>query len=162
MTDLSAHGITATLPRGWDGRISRRSSEPRGGVTKAAQAGIERPVVHLGTMPLPVERGDFGSGVVERMGPTDVLVCIVEFDDPARSGVLFDRHGVPRFSVRDFSPDSMQRTISGMCGAQAFFTEAGRTFCAYVVLGSLRARPALVPIVNEVMATVRIRDSASG
>ena len=50
----------------------------------------------------------------------------------------------------------MQRTIVGMSGAQSFFTEGGRAFCAYVVLGSHRARAALVPEVNRLLAGLRI------
>jgi hypothetical protein len=50
----------------------------------------------------------------------------------------------------------MQRTIAGMCGAQAFFTEAGRAFSAYVVLGSYQGRAPMVPRVNGLLSSLRI------
>jgi hypothetical protein len=160
VSDITAYGISARLPRGWDGRIARRSAPVRSArATAPAVGGTEHPVVHLGNFPLPEERGDFGSGAVERMRPTDVLLCIIEFEGADRGSALFARVGVPRFRVQDFSPNSMQRTVAGMCGAQAFFTEAGRTFCAYAVLGSYRGRGSLVAPLNDALAGVRISAS---
>jgi hypothetical protein len=46
--------------------------------------------------------------------------------------------------------------IKGQAGAQFFFSDAGRAFCLYVVLGSYARRGALVPKVNAVLAGVRI------
>ena len=56
-----------------DGR--RSSGEPG----PASSAGL--PVAQLASFRLPAETGDFGSGAVERMGPEDVLVCLLEFGD---------------------------------------------------------------------------------
>jgi hypothetical protein len=164
MSDISAFGISATLPPGWDGQIFRRPSVPdvaRGGDPSAVEPqvladGTVRPVAHLANFALPNQRGDYGSGAVERMGPADVLVCLLEFDAEAAGTPLFSSIGVPRFRLDDFAPHTMQRTIAGMCGAQAFFSEGGRAFCAYVVLGSFRLRAPLVPPVNRLMASVRI------
>jgi hypothetical protein len=201
MSDITAHGITVTLPAGWDGRISRRPApdpdtapppppqpvpspgelgtetvaplaesdaeatpaprpeaepEPEPGASDPLVHGTENPVAHLASFPLPAIRGDFGSGAVERMGPSDILVCIVEFDQEAAATPLFAREGVPRFALGDFAPHTMQRTIAGMCGAQAFFSEAGRAFCAYVVLGTNRLRAPLVAEVNRLLRTVEI------
>ncbi|MGQ0433541.1 MAG: hypothetical protein ACT452_14160 [Microthrixaceae bacterium] len=148
MTHIAAHGIEVEVPPGWDGRIARRRGDG------AAEIGAEFPVVHLANFPLPQERGDFGSGAVERMRPPDVLLCVIEFD--RADGALFRRVGIPRFRARDFSPNAMQRTVAGMCGAQAFFTVSGRGFCAYAVLGSFRSRSSLVPPVNEALAGLSI------
>ena len=168
MSDISAFGITATLPTGWDGRIGRRT-DPVGPAPQGADAGVlseqrqavpgegtENPVAHLANFPLPPTRGDYGSGAVERMGRADVLVCLVEFDPEAASTELFRTTGVPRFRLTDFSPDTMQRTVAGMCGAQSFFNEAGRAFAAYVVLGSFRLRGPLVVPANDVLSTLHI------
>lgn len=122
----------------------------------ADDPGTENPVTHLANFPLPPIRGDYGSGAVERMGPTDILVCLVEFDAEAAATELFATTGIPEFTAGDFSPNTMQRTIAGMCGAQAFFTVAGRAFSAYVVLGSFARRAALVPTVNELLADLEI------
>ncbi len=208
MSDISAFGITATLPSGWDGRIFQRPAEPpltagtldtagtvptpdgtvAGGVLRAAaepvppgdsagttvpgttpdttvpavpgdtapDGGTVHPVAHVASFPLPAVRGDYGSGAVERMLPQDIFVSLVEFDPEAAGTALFSRAGVPRFAIADFAPHTMQRTIAGMCGAQAFFVESGRAFSAYVVLGSFRGRAPLVPPVNQLMASIRI------
>ena len=187
MSDLSAYGITARLPSGWDGSITKRpdpagepdasaealpeiepnaegapdasarGAPPDAGQQRAALAeGTENPVAHLANFALPPERGDYGSGAVERMTADDVLVCLVEFDPEATDTQLFASEGIPRFGVNDFAPHTMQRTIAGMCGGQAFFTVAGRAFSAYVVLGSYRLRAPLVRVVNGLLAGLEI------
>lgn len=148
MSTLAAHGIEVQIPAGWDGRISVR---PAG-----TAPGAEHPVAHLASFALPARCGDFGSGAVERMTARDVLVCLLEFDQPEAGSALFGRRAVPRFRPDDFAPNSMQRTIPGMCGAQAFFTAAGRAMCLYVVLGSFRSRASLAPAVNGVLSDLRI------
>jgi hypothetical protein len=183
MSDISAFGITATLPAGWDGSITKRP-DPAGGPEASADAapegapdadareapgtgpdatmgatqvvGTENPVAHLANFPLPAVRGDYGSGAVEQMTADDVLVCLVEFDPEAAGTPLFSTDGIPRFGVNDFAPQTMQRTIAGMCGAQAFFSVAGRAFAAYVVLGSFRLRAPLVRTVNDLLAGLEI------
>jgi hypothetical protein len=180
MSDISAFGITAQLPAGWDGSITKRP-DPGGDAdaapesapeTRAAPApgtapdtgqrraaateGTENPVAHLANFALPAVRGDYGSGAVEQMTASDVLVCLVEFDPEAAATPLFAARGIPRFAVNDFTPHTMQRTIAGMCGAQAFFTESGRAFAAYVVLGSFRLRAPLVRTVNDLLAGLEI------
>ncbi len=178
MSDISAFGITATLPSGWDGRITKRPDPvadaapdaapevaPEAGAeapaapdqrTAAVVDGTENPVAHLANFPLPPNRGDYGSGAVETMGAGDILVCLVEFDPEAAGTDLFANVGLPRFGLNDFAPHTMQRTIAGMCGAQAFFSEGGRAFSAYVVLGSFRLRAPLVPVVNDLLAGLQI------
>ena len=93
-------------------------------------------VLHASTVTLPASRGDFGSGVVEHLGPDDALVTLLEYDQRDAGAVLFtaDRVPVPRPS--DFSPAVLQRTIGTATGAQWFFAVAGRPFALHVVLGS--------------------------
>jgi hypothetical protein len=178
MSDISAFGITATLPEGWDGSITKRP-DPGGAPEVSAEAapeitpdagtapdagrqrtavaeGTENPVTHIANFPLPAVRGDYGSGAVERMTADDVLICLVEFDPEAAGTPLFAANGIPQFGVNDFAPHTMQRTIAGMCGGQAFFTVAGRAFSAYVVLGSYRLRAPLVRVVNGLLAGLEI------
>ena len=157
MAELGAYGISVDLPRGWDGIIFRR---PRGnevsGVGASLDDGVVKPVAHLANFPLPADRGDYGSGAVERMGAGDVLVCVLEFDEASAGTALFSHEGVPRLRPTSFAPNAMQRTIPGMSGAQAFFHVRGRAFCVYSVLGSHRDRVALTPVVNELLASLRI------
>jgi hypothetical protein len=198
MSELSAFGITATLPAGWDGSITKRpdpAGDPAGDPEADAEAvpevepnagaapdagtapppppdagaapdagqqrtmvmeGTENPVAHLANFALPAVRGDYGSGAVERMTSEDVLVCLVEFDPEAADTNLFAAEGIPQFGVNDFAPHTMQRTIAGMCGGQAFFKVSGRAFSAYVVLGSYRLRAPLVRVVNGLLAGLEI------
>ena len=50
----------------------------------------------------------------------------------------------------------LRKGITGQTGYQAFFNEAGRAFCLYVVLGNAADRDRLVALVNSVLATVQI------
>jgi hypothetical protein len=162
MTDLGAHGISVTLPSGWEGRVFRRPSS--GEVGAAAADGPPAPpgetthaVVHVATIPLPADLGDFGSAAVPDLGPLDAFVMLVEYDPSEVTQPLFAVSGVPR-SLRpdDFSPAVMQRRIEGQAGCQVFCNEAGRAFCLYVVIGSFRARDKSVKRVNDVLATLGV------
>ncbi len=46
--------------------------------------------------------------------------------------------------------------ILGQGGAQSFFSERGRAFCLYVVLGSYAARTRLVPRADAFYRTLEI------
>jgi hypothetical protein len=50
----------------------------------------------------------------------------------------------------------LQRTIAGQSGVQRFFTEAGRAFCLYVVVGAHVNRHRAVVAVNHLLAGVQI------
>lgn len=157
---INGHGIDVELPDGWEGSIDRRpeqasaSSHAAGG--RSAPVDAEHPIAHLANFALPNQRGDYGSGAVERMTSTDVLVCLLEHGPEDVGTPLFAHQGIPRLTPAQFSPSSMQRTIEGMSGTQAFFTENGRAFCLYAVVGSHRDRRALVPVVNGLLDTLRI------
>lgn len=154
MATLSAFGITVDLPLGWDGAILRRP--------EATDAGTTHPVLHAANFPLPPNRGDFGSGAVEMMGPQDVLVVLLEYHADAGRTALFRRQGVPvPLTPERFSPVGLQRLIPGQSGAQEFFTFGGRAWCLYVVLGSHAGRAALVPLANLLLDTLLIRSLVS-
>jgi hypothetical protein len=103
---------------------------------------------------------DFGSDAVERLGPADALVVLFEYE-PASSGTaLFALQGVPRPLDPDaFSTNVLQRPLANQAGVQLFFSEQGRAFCLYVVLGSYQRRHEVVPGVNRVLETIRIAPS---
>ena len=162
MTDLSAHGISVTVPSGWEGRVFRR---PAAGEVMATAADgppappgeITNAVVHVSTIALPPDAGDFASGAVDRLGPDDALVVVFEYDAASVHQPLFTAVGIPRaLSPDDFSPGMLQRTLPGQAGAQRFFQEAGRAFCLYVVLGSFVRRREMVGAVNEVLASLEV------
>jgi hypothetical protein len=157
VTPLTDAGITIALPSGWDGQIRAAGQEaPTDLRTAAAEASGEGVVLHAASFALPAERGDYGSGAVEVMGGSDVLVCLLEHERAAADTALFAREGLPRLAPSMFSPQSMQRAIAGMAGAQHFFRVGGRPFCLYVVVGSWRTRAPLVRAADRVVSSIRI------
>jgi hypothetical protein len=162
MSTLRDGGISIDLPDGWDGQI-RAAGQGRddagarsiaaGDAAAASPAGR---VLHAASFALPAERGDYGSGAVELMGGSDVLVCLLEHEPEAADTVLFRRQGVPRLRDELFSPQTMQRALPGMAGAQQFFQVDGRPFCLYVVIGSWRTRGPLVRLAARVASTIRV------
>jgi hypothetical protein len=158
---LSAHGITTDLPAGWEGRITRR----RRPVTVSARSGpgpvgspeeVPEPVVHLANFALPEDRGDFGSGAVDRMGPGDVFVTLFEYGPQSVGQALFAQQGIPALKPGMFAPRALQKTIAGQAGCQRFFAVSGRAFCLYVVLGRHREASTLVPQANTVLRATKI------
>ncbi len=154
---LQAHGITTDLPPGWEGRISLRKA-PDGTQRSIGHAGeVPNPVVHLANFPLPENRGDYGSGAVDVMADSDVLVVLFEFGPESAGTSLFRRKGIPtRLTPNMFSPQALQRAIPGQAGCQVFFTEAGRAFCCYAVVGRQSAAPRVLPQANATLSATRI------
>jgi hypothetical protein len=161
VAELTGQGVTVDLPSGWDGRIFRR---PEQGEATTADSGTPAPsgattqaVVHLANVALPSTIGDFGGGAVERLGVRDVLVVLFEYDSSSAGTKLFARQGLPRaLEANAFSPSVLQRRLRGQAGTQVFFTEVGRPFSLYVVLGSYENRTELVPMVNQVLDTIQV------
>ena len=162
---LAGHGIAARLPAGWEGSIAAHRQElPDAADASAAAAPAGRPVLpvaHFATFALPATRGDFGSNVVDAMRPTDAFVSLVEYGPQEASSALFAAEGLPRrLDPRTFSPKQLQRTIKGQAGLQLFFTQDGRAFCLYVVLGDANDAHRLVRQVERVLATIELTDPA--
>jgi hypothetical protein len=163
MTELGAHGITVTLPSGWEGRVFRR---PAAGEV-SADATIDGPpapagemtysVMHVSTIALPPGVGDFASGAVEQLAVDDALIVLFEYGPESVDEPLFAAKGIPQqLHADDFMPGVLQRSIRGQSGVQRFFHDADRAFCLYVVLGSHANRRRLVVSVNQVLATLTI------
>jgi hypothetical protein len=112
--------------------------------------------LHAATVPLPEERGDFGSNVTPTLGPDDVFVSLFEYDPTSAGTALFATRGRPRLTPADFRGNQLQRTIPGQSGVQHFYTENGRAFCLYVVLGSHARRATLVRKANAVIETLTV------
>ncbi len=142
---LRAHGLTVVPPPGWSAQLGLRAADP--GETS-------QPILHAATFPLPARRGDFGSGVTPRMGRDDVFVAMLEFSAAARGTALFASQGLPRPGPDDFSPNQLQRTLSGQAGFQRFFTWNARPFCLYVVLGHYGRRAVLSARVHELLDAI--------
>jgi len=149
---IGAHGITARLPDGFEGRI----------FVRPAVVGSTYPVAQFATFALPEDTGDFGSGAVSVMGPGDVFATLFEYGPESLGTALFARQGRPAtLSTTDFSPTMLRRGIPGQSGTQWFFTEAGRPFSFYAVLGSHALRASLVPRVNTLLGALGVSPAAS-
>jgi hypothetical protein len=145
---ISAMGLAVTPPVGWEATIYRRP---------ATDGATTYPVLHAATVALPAARGDYGSGVVELLGPDDVFVGILEFGPEAANTPLFrSLSAVPALTPDAYRPRQLQRTIRGQAGVQRFFTAAGRGFCLYSVVGSMANRVMLTARANQMLGTVRV------
>jgi hypothetical protein len=145
---IQAHQIQLALRSGMEGRIIRRTP-PEGAVAY--------PVVQAASFPIPPRTGDFGTGAVEAMKPGDVFLTLVEVGSRYAGVPLYSHPRMPRALLPDeFSPHRMRRPRPGQCGGQWFFTENGRAFNLYVVLGSYASRRRLVPVVNDVLRGITV------
>jgi hypothetical protein len=147
---INRYGLSVEGPPGWEARISRR--EPQ------APEEVTHPVLHGCTRPLPAVRGDFGSGVVEHLGTDDVFVSLIEFGTEVADQGLFAPQGCPTLAPSQFSPDRIQRSLPRITAAQHFFSEGGRAFCLFVVLGAHSRRMALAPRAERFVTSLRVTD----
>jgi hypothetical protein len=145
---LRAHGIEAQLPPGFDGRIFTRAS---------SDGAAPHPVAQFASIPLPQQVGDFGGGAVNLLGASDIFTVLFEYGPESVGRRLFARQEMPRtLAPSDFRPYALRRGLPGQSGTQWFFTEAGRPFTLYVVLGSHLQRDTLVPKVNQLLTRVAV------
>jgi hypothetical protein len=150
-TQISGQGLWITPPEGWEAVIYRRPEGP-GHQTL--------PVLHAATVPLPPERGDYGSGLVETLQPGDVFVSLLEFGPLAANSPLFAANGIPGLTPDMYRPKQLQRVLPGQGGVQRFFTEGGRAFCLYSVVGSYANRVALCARANQMIGSIHIEAGA--
>jgi hypothetical protein len=147
---LTRQGLEIELPDGWDARIYQREAEVDA---------ITRRALHAANFALPTGLGDYAVDAVERMTTGDVLVVLLEFDPDRAGRGLFRSEGLPAgLAAGDFSPTAMPRAIPGRTAAQWFFSLNGRALCLYVVLGSHAGRADVMPLVNQVVATLRVEE----
>ncbi|HEY5109784.1 MAG TPA: hypothetical protein VII96_09280 [Acidimicrobiales bacterium] len=153
MPALFAHGIGAGLPTGFEGRIFKR----QGSGIEVANA-----VAQFATFALPEEVGDFGGGAVNLMGNDDIFTVLFEYGPDSLGTRLFAHQGLPRtLATSDFQPHVLRRGLTGQSGTQWFFTEAGRPFTFYAVLGSHARRSILVPRVNRLLEGLAVEPTAA-
>lgn len=134
-----------------------RSTDVTGRTSAVAPGETFYPVTHLANFALPADRGDFGSGAVDVMGATSVLIALVEFGPESVETALFAaRAALPLPGPTDFDPNMLQHRISGQAGFQRFCSVAGRAFCVYVVIGGSQAAVPLAAAARGVLAGVRI------
>ena len=140
---LARHGLELRVPGGWEGRVFRLPGA--------------RATLHAANFALPPRDGTFGATAVSDMADDGVFVAVVEFSPRLAGQGLFAHRGIPGpLRAREASPRALQRLVPGREGIQRFFTEGGRAFCLYAVIGSKPSREVLVGKVNELLRSVRI------
>ena len=164
-------GLTADAPRGWHVAVTRRPgsepaepaqpSTPGARAVAAPEADVTRPVLHACTRTMPADRGDFGSGAVDLLGPDDIFIALVDYGTEVADQGLFEKQGLPRLAPSQFGPNRMQRPLPGMSASQHFFSSGGRAFCLFTVLGSHARRMATVPRAAALVSTLHITDRAT-
>lgn len=160
------YGIRADAPRGWHVSI-RRDSAPvaagaRSGTLVAGWRDINRPVLHAATVQIPSMAGDFGGGLVERLGREDAFVALIEYGPESAGYGLFERQGFPLLAPSAFSPNRAAQYVPGQSAAQKFFSIGNRAFCLYAVVGEHSRRMATVPQVVRVVRTMQVARPVAG
>jgi hypothetical protein len=150
LTTIAAHGLRVTLPPRWEARLYLRDALTEDGESVS-------PVLHLANFALPPGRGDYGSGAVEVMRPGHAFIALLEFGAAEAGSALFDARGMPRPRLAEFAPNALQRALPGQLGSQTFFTERGRPFCLYVVLGGRAHAAGLIRQVHTVLDNVAVQ-----
>lgn len=147
---VESHGMTLEAPPGFDVEIYSRP-DVEGRVREDAPA-----ILHAANFWLPRERSDFGHEVVETMRLVDIFLALVEYGPDAAGKQLFAGTGVPQVDADSLSHEVVMGTASGQAGAQRFFHVGARAFSLYVVIGSHRLRSRTMPIVGELLRTLRV------
>ncbi|GAB3075343.1 hypothetical protein [Pedococcus soli] len=157
-----AYGLAAQAPRGWHVAVSRRpGATDLGPSARGAAEDVTRPVLHACTRPMPTARGDFGTGVVDLLGPDDIFVALVDYGTEVADQGLFEKQGLPRLAPSQFGPNRLQRPLLGLSASQHFFSSGGRAFCLFTVLGSHARRMGSVPRAVALVNSLRITDRAT-
>ena len=147
--EITMQGLTVEVPVGWEARIQHSTAE---------ESGARRfPIMHAATVPLAANRADYGGGVVEKLGGSDVFVSLIEFGDEAVGSALYEPvDALPTITPDMLHPFQLQRRLAGQAGVQRFFTLEGRAFCLYVVIGSFGRRIELTARANVMIANMSV------
>ena len=114
------------------------------------------PVLQLADFALPSDRGDFGGGALDRMGPRNLFVSLFEHGPESVGTALFASSGHPwPVAAAAFGPNRLQRPLPGQAGAQWFFTATSAAFCLYAVVGSYTLR-VLLPAASTTSLSTHI------
>ena len=155
---LEAHGIRATLPEGWSGRLFRLPDTP---------PDRHYPVLHAGNFAIALNDSAFGQTLSADVRPGRVVFMYVEYavDSALKAGVgLYeDRRLPPILRPEDFGPRSLQLTRPGQVGYQAFLTVSeARLGVIYVVLGTGAEADRLCGEVNKLIDSLEFAPTIDG
>ena len=171
----TGYGISLEVPTGWSSAILRPVGPPTRPPTPASGRrargtdpgrGRRRP-----SAPCPSctsaparcrRRSATSAGVWSRcLAPDDVFVALLEYGSDLAGTGLFERQGLPRLAPCQFAQNRMPRDVVGRSASQHFFSEGGRAFCLFTVLGSHSRRMATVPRAAAVVRTLTVETAAT-
>jgi hypothetical protein len=152
VTVLEAHGLRIELPRGWSGRVFRRSG---GGAT-----------LHAGDFQLPLDDGEFGDRSTAVMPTGGSFLALTEYEPGAGlepgEGLFASRRMPLTLDPTSFSSRGLAHPRPGQAGVQHFFTAAGRPFCLYVVVSGPRSeRRRQLAVLGHLLRSLRVHPGAS-
>jgi hypothetical protein len=147
MAALRYAQLHVDLPAGWEGRGFSRRVEVTGERTYS--------VLHIANFALPAQVEDYGGGAVEQLRAGHAFLSVLEFGAESAGTNLFGDTTVPVLTNDSFDVNRLQRGIPGQSGAQEFFTRNGRPYSLYVVLGEHLNRFRLVPVLNDILRSIR-------
>ena len=154
MSRLEGHGIALELPHAWEGRIFLPDLPP---------PALNLPVVHATDRPLAMPRSTFAPELAARAGAEGTLLALVEYEPALADRGLFAGPAPRRPIVRDdLHPAALQVPNPGQEGRQWFFSDAGRAFCLYLVVGIGRGLEARLRRVDELLSSLRILPEGGG
>ena len=152
---MQGGGIAIELPTGWDAEIYRRPTDASA-LSSDGTPEQTNAVLHAANFALPEPRGDFGSGAVELMQRSNLLIVLFEYNTDDAQSALFRQSGLPLPLIADeFHPHNMQRARRGLQGCQRFFNTGTRAWCLYVVVAE-SGMADLIAEANDVLATVDV------
>ena len=163
MSTIDRYGIRAQVPDGWQARVRKRPALAAASTAGSASTAREvaRPVLHMASRSLPDDLGDFGGELVAAMGSSDVFLALIDYGSDVADRGLFAKQGVPNLAPSQFSPNRMARYIPGRSACQHFFSDNGRAFCLYAVVGAHSRRMATVPRLATAATGLRVSGGVS-
>jgi hypothetical protein len=144
---LDAHGLMIQLPRGWSGRLFRRTG------TVAT--------LHAASYALPLRDGEFGDESTAAMPAGGVFLALTEYETgrglEAGAGLFASKRIPLPLDPTRFGRDRLAHPRPGQLGMQHFFSTSGRPLCLYVVMsGGRGVRRARLAALNQILGSLRI------
>jgi hypothetical protein len=145
---LMSQGLSIEVPPRWEGRIF---------LPDLPAPAVNLPIMHLTDATLSMVRSTYAPELAARAGSSGALVALVEFEDRLADRGLYAAQGLHLPLRRDrFDAHALQLPDPSQQGHQRFFSQGGRAFCLYVVLGIGPGADARLRAVNRALATLKV------
>jgi hypothetical protein len=145
---LEGDGLLIELPAGWHGQLVRRSPV--------------LPTLQAASFALDPDDEELGPLSTAGMAPGDCFLALIEYlpgsgIEPGR--VPFHEAGLQLpLEPAAFSPE-----VEGRAVMERTFTQAGRPLCLHVVIaGSRLDRRRRLPLLDQILGSLRVREREAG